>query len=334
MEILAKALGRVSLEDHVSFRNLTMFPLLNGPQFEPDYLTLDEGISKGYVHITEVSTGGSVSELKCTNEGDLRVLLLDGEELVGAKQNRVLNLTILLPPKSAIVIPVSCVEAGRWSHASREFMAAPRVHYGTGRARKMKSVTGCMAQSGNRQSDQAAVWEDIAAKADRLHAYSSTQAMSAIFGQHHGLIEDFVRAFDSVRNQVGAVFAINGDITGCDLFDCAATLRKLMPKLVRSYALDAIDLVKETAPEAGADEVREFLSLVSRAEARAFPALGIGDDVRLSGPGITGAALVADGRVIYLGAFVLEGRAQREPEWPEPQSNLTRPSRRRSFRTT
>ncbi|MBI2357339.1 MAG: hypothetical protein HYV04_00210 [Deltaproteobacteria bacterium] len=334
MEILAKALGQVSLGDHVCFKNLAMFPLLNGPQREPDYLTLDEAMSKSYLHITEVSTGGSVPELKCTNEGDLRVLLLDGEELVGAKQNRVLNLTILVPPMSTIVIPVSCVEAGRWSDVWHELTAASTLHYSAGRARRMKSVSGHMAQSGSRQSDQAAVWEDIAAKADRLHARSSTHAMSAIFGQHQGPIEDYVRAFDSPSGQVGAVFAINGDIIGCDLFDSAATLRKLMAKLVSSYALDAIDLVKETAPEPGADEIKEFLSLVGRAETRAFPSVGIGDDVRLSGPGITGAALVAGGRVIHLGAFVLEEQAQREPEYPEAQSNLARPSRRRGFRTT
>ena len=52
------------------------------------------------------------------------VLLVDGEELIGAKQNRVLNLSILIPAKQRCVIPICCVEAGRWRAASREFSIA------------------------------------------------------------------------------------------------------------------------------------------------------------------------------------------------------------------
>jgi len=61
-----------------------------------------------------------VPELAVVNDGDIHVLLLDGEELRGAKQNRMLNTTILLKPKSKTIIPVSCTEQGRWNYASAE----------------------------------------------------------------------------------------------------------------------------------------------------------------------------------------------------------------------
>ena len=66
---------------------------------------------------------------------------MDGEELIGAKQNHTLNLSILVPAHASIDIPVSCVERGRWHHLSREFSSAPRAHYAEGRAKKMAQVS-------------------------------------------------------------------------------------------------------------------------------------------------------------------------------------------------
>lgn len=71
----------------VQFENLTMHPLLAEDGGDPDYLTLDEALDSGTARVTEVSEAGSVPELRFDNGGDRRVLLLDGEELVGEKQN-------------------------------------------------------------------------------------------------------------------------------------------------------------------------------------------------------------------------------------------------------
>ena len=95
---------------------LTVFPIcLRTPLPASDYALLDEALADGSATVTEVSDSGSVPELLLRNGGGKPVLLLDGEELVGAKQNRVLNLTILAPAGKDLRIPVSCVEAGRWS---------------------------------------------------------------------------------------------------------------------------------------------------------------------------------------------------------------------------
>ena len=67
------------------------------------------------VTVEEVSESGSVPNLLVENKGDIRILFIEGEELVGAKQNRVLNTSVLIAAKSRVKIPVSCVEAGRWA---------------------------------------------------------------------------------------------------------------------------------------------------------------------------------------------------------------------------
>lgn len=93
---------------------LAVLPIMADLPAGPDYLTLGEALAAGTLTITEISEGGSVPELAVINEGNLPVLFLDGEELAGAKQNRVVNTTILLKEHSKTVIPVSCVEQGRW----------------------------------------------------------------------------------------------------------------------------------------------------------------------------------------------------------------------------
>ncbi len=60
--------------------------------------------------VSEVSEGGSVPELKVTNLTGKHVLILDGEAVAGAKQNRVLNTTILIGAGTSLVIPVSCTD--------------------------------------------------------------------------------------------------------------------------------------------------------------------------------------------------------------------------------
>src|SRR3989304_3893822 len=89
-----------------SFENMTLFELLRPQNGGPEYITLKEALDKGVFTVTEVSESGSVPELMVVNKGDVAVLLLDGEELRGAKQNRILNTTILVAPKSSTKVPV------------------------------------------------------------------------------------------------------------------------------------------------------------------------------------------------------------------------------------
>jgi hypothetical protein len=301
---LVDALRSVEVGAPQSFRNLTLLPLVAGVQHEPGYVTLDEALTDGAVEITELGKGGTVPELSLRNNGARPVLLLDGEELIGAKQNRVLNLTILVAAHSKVVIPVSCVEAGRWSRVSNRFAAAPRAQFAEGRAAKMRQVTESLQSVGARRSNQGEVWRAIEDKAVRLGAHSATNAMSAMFDQLESSVDDFVRAFPPQPHQAGAIFTISGRIVGLELFDAPATWRKLAAKLIRSYAVDAIDRAGEPAVT-DAPEVGAFLDSISSSDAYSFPAVGLGADVRVSGPNLTAAALVANDRAVHVSAFMV-----------------------------
>jgi ARG and Rhodanese-Phosphatase-superfamily-associated Protein domain len=309
-DIVIDAIRPVEFGPLTTFRNLSVLALSTAADRDAAYLTLDEALAQRSVHVFEVNQGGHVPELKIVNEGELPVLLLDGEELLGAKQNRVINLTILAPAHQTRVIPVSCVESGRWHHVSRDFVAAPRAQFAEGRAARMQHVTSSLMASGSRSSDQQDVWNLIADKSARLGAVSDTAAMSAMFDRYHVSLEEFVMAFTPVERQVGAVFFVNGRPAGLELFDAGRTWRTLASKLIRSYALDALDQANDPVQSNAAADARALIQRLTSSQTSVFPAVGEGEDVRFDGTGVVGAALVASGTAIHVSAFSTESMGE------------------------
>jgi hypothetical protein len=186
----------------------------------------------------------------------------------------------------------------------------------------MAQVTESIQARGLRFSDQAEVWADIAAKSERLSVHSSTGAMEEIFLRHDEFTQRCVDALNPVAQQCGALFLIDGRVVGFDLFDRAITLRRLLPKLVRSVALDALDRAMPAAPfvpkadrrtrargdgavsPATLAKVAEhFLERTSQAAVHEAEAIGLGRDLRLVDPQISGAALNVDDALLHLSAF-------------------------------
>lgn len=305
MTAINKALQAVTLGEVQSFENLQITPLLAPAPGTADYLTLAEAQEQGLATVTEVSESGSVPTLLLENNADQAVFLLDGEELVGAKQNRILNLTLLVPAKTQLEIPVSCVEQGRWSHRTEEFQSSERTFFSKGRARKAERVSQSLRERGDRDSDQGEVWDDISFKMNDMEVHSSTDAIADVYEHFAGSIDEYVAAFTTSETQVGACFVINGKICGLELFDVSDTCNKLLPKLVRSYALDAIEERQAAAP-AASPGIDQFLQLIAAAPADSFEALGEGEDLRIRATDIAGGALAARDRVVHLCAFSQE----------------------------
>lgn len=319
MQVISRTIQSIEVGTPATFGGLTLYPLIQlpgaGRRDKPDYLTLEKGISSRAVKITEVGRGGSVPELQLVNEGDYRVLILDGEMLIGAKQNRVLNITILAPGKSRISVPVSCVEAGRWHDVSREFSASMEVMYAGGRARKMEQVNLNLEVMGAPMADQSSVWSHLAGKASRMRAQSPTSDMKEIYERYQKSISDYEKEFSPVPGQVGAIFALGDQLVGLELFEHPEILSEYLPRLVRSNALDALELPEKGPEPPAADATAEFLRDLDRADFRTYPGnFGEGESYRIDGPRVSGAALVADDRVIHLSAFRKEDEVRSNGE--------------------
>jgi hypothetical protein len=297
---------KLSIDPEVSYRSLTMVPLTQTEISNLKYDTLDEAMESGICDVEEVSENGSIPTLKFQNRGDTSVFLLDGEELVGAKQNRILNLSILVPRKSEIKIPVSCVEQGRWRHTSRKFKSSIHAQFAKSRAKKARSVSRNMLHAISRHSDQSEIWHDISEKAAKLHARSETDAMADVYNKAGRRLNMFVRNLLPRPGQIGAIFLINGQVSGLDIFDRPKTFAKLSAKIVRSHALDAIEV------DTGAKEVDSrrlakcFLDQIASVSTTLHSAIGLGTDHRIDGDEVTGGALVVNDEVLHISAFPIE----------------------------
>lgn len=294
-----------------TFQGLSVLPVdQTSPQEAIEYLTLDEALTNAQVHITELNEGGNVPELLLDNGAEKPVLLVDGEELVGAKQNRTLNLTILAPANQKTVIPVSCVEAGRWAYTSDEFSHSNRAHFARGRAQKMASVSESMASAGSRRSNQGQVWADIDMKLSRMEMASDTSAMADMYQASETSLQAYVDAFDTSTNQVGAFFYLNQELVGFDIFDKPETFSRLFGKLLRSYAIEAVEeaVTDETSP--GTTKAESLLTALRTAAWRNYPATGLGLDYRFQSPRLTAASLVVEKVVIHASGFLIpEGQS-------------------------
>ena len=114
-----------SLDPAQHHENLTIFPILTEADRELSFLLMAEAVVAELLTIGE-KDGGQVPFLLATNAGKESVLILDGEQLIGARQNRMTNRSILLPPESITEIPVSCMEQGRWHFVGDHFAPAPQ----------------------------------------------------------------------------------------------------------------------------------------------------------------------------------------------------------------
>lgn len=315
MNQFAHHLQHAAIGEPVVSGNLAMFPLYrddadgdqnNGDGKHTDYLSFDDASEKDWVTITEVDESGSVPTLLLDNRAALPVFLLDGEQLVGAKQNRTVNLSLLIAAGTKTEIPVSCVEAGRWSRRSRKFHSSRHMHYSRGRRDKMAQVNRSLRTNRSRRADQGQVWLSINEKVAALKAGAPTEAMDDVFEHATSHLDDYARALKPKPKQVGAVFAIDGEVSGFDLFADAAHCARYFPKLVGSHALDAMESAtgSSATPAAPARaSVAAFLKRFDSADEEVHDAISLGQDLRVETAEVVGAGLVWEGAYIHLAGF-------------------------------
>jgi len=282
---------------------LAVFPLFRKEPAAMDYLLLDEALDRELARVTEVSEAGHVPELAFENTSPLRVLLVDGDELLGARQNRIVNISILVGAGKKLVIPVSCVEQGRWSYRSARFASAKRSLFASAKAKKMAYMSRSMRDGGSRRSNQGEIWSDISERMFARSVASDTHAMSDLYEAVEPDLDRYGKAFAVQPGQAGAVFADGSRVIGLEFFDAPEAFGKCFGKMVRSYAMDVNEAPVPVDEAAVRTEVRRFLDEMLEAATEKYAALGDGEDVRLAGEGIAGGALVDGERVVHLAAY-------------------------------
>lgn len=291
-------IDQLTVSEPILQEGLTLYPLCWPTDGDSPYLLLSRAIELNLAVVEEVSEAGSVPNLRLLNKSLRPLLIPEGEILVGAKQNRVVNVTVLVAAKSTFTLPVSCVEQGRWRYRNRSFRsehcAPPSL-----RAKKLRSVQRNRRHHGEAASDQHAVWQEVSRSLEAVDVRSKTASLT-----------DGLAAAAAQRemialppNTAGIAVGCGGQVIGLDLFDSPETFRLQWERLAQAYFFDALQRARVRDSTPSSLSVREFLgSATNRARAHS-PALGLGEELEISGDGLVGTALLYGGRLCHLAVF-------------------------------
>jgi len=323
-QIIINFLAKLEFGELQAFNNMAIIPLFNSVNHAPQYLSLGEALGKGLLTVTEVSQAGAVPELRVSNKSDLPVLLLDGEELTGAKQNRVLNTTILLIENSETIIPVSCTEHGRWDYSTAVFAESGNIMSHSIRAKKVSSVHQTLKEGVSFRGNQGEVWDGIDNLSREAMVHSRTGAMRDVFEDKKADLDGYLKAFQYVPHQKGILVMINGRAIGLDVLSLEAVYEALHPKLVKSYAVDALLQQSRKVDNGSVEKAKTFVEEARQCKEERFKSVGYGWDHRFEGPGVVGSSLVHQEKVIHIAFF---GMAE-----SEKIERMSSASRRRRYR--
>lgn len=280
-----------------------------GVSFFPVYLQqADPGVITGPEAMVEVTeqVGASVPSLAVRNPHAMPVLIAEGETLNGGWQNRVVNTSVLVPGSSAIDLPVSCVEAGRWG-GEREFgrrgpKAPRRVRRSTtvGVSKNLRSLN-------SRHSDQGKVWAAVDHELDALGVRAETRAVENLIAREQ-YDEQLSEAIAELCNrgplpgQSGVVITQGRRVVAAEVYATPEMLAACWETVVRGYLLEA-RAVPQGRPSAS--KALRFLDHVAKGVISVNPGVGLGQELRIETPKIAGQALINEGLLIHASAFAL-----------------------------
>lgn len=294
----------------IACQNLTLFPIpaVNGSV--ADYALLDSAMRCNDVELEEVSQSGNVHEILLNNKGSKPVLLPEGEILIGAKQNRVLNITILVAAQSRTRIPVSCVERGRWHYSTEKFAETTYAHPKL-RGKKMRSVHACRAQTGEARSDQGEVWEEVSQKLHEMQEQSPTESLVDGIRTTEERINEYRRQIQLPEETAGVIVCSGERVVGFDYFGKPEHFQAYWEKLSNSYFMDTLNTEpsSETADESPTSNTtgpliaHEFLEKLTQGLDLYDPPVGLGDEFMIQVEGITGTGVWYEGEMCHFSGF-------------------------------
>lgn len=278
------------------YRNMEVIPVSLNRNGHKDYLTLKRGISAGFVEISEceVSTVGTVL---ARNKSNVPLVLIDGDEIVGAKQNRIMNRSLIVPPLTTMEVSVSCTEQGRWHYDRTGY----RTHF------DYSDIAADFSTRRNKAEDlfendscQSTVWNSIHDLERKTSFKSRTSVLHDNFINLRSKLDEYLKHFHVEYGQRGAIFIINGEIKGLELFANPSIYHDYHEKIFRSYIMEAIVDYRSSC---GCENFYGFLREISCSEFRPSRRERIGRHLHFANDCGYGAALFEGCTLVHLNYF-------------------------------
>jgi hypothetical protein len=302
------AFAEMRVGNPIHHGRLSVFPLFAGEHLAVEYQLADEALGAGTVTVAEISQQGSVPELAVENHATTRVLFLEGEELRGAKQNRILNTTVAVPAQAKLTLPVSCVEQGRWRRTSTTFSSSKCMSPHSLRHSLKSSVTYSLKAKRGHHSNQGQVWEEVSKQQRALDVSSDTGALSDTYAKFDERLNEAQAAMQYVEGASGLAVAIGSRLVSADWFDKPATCAKVWGRLMSGLVLETLgdEEAPESPPQAAA--VEGLLRDIGAAEWSPTDTVGEGQEFRAEFNSKFGSALVLEGSLVH-GSVLMDRNA-------------------------
>ena len=280
----------------VTFKNLTVFPVLSDESAASvELITLDEGLRSGKVKITEMGADGrsrtvnrrqigdsaEVNRLALTNNSGKPLVLIAGEMILGGKQDRIVGHDCIFESTNTPVpVDVFCVEHGRWSGdvsfgQGRGSASGGGSGEGSGAGSDVRVEARAVApmalpnvrEKAQAKKNQNEVWGAVAETVTVTSSASSTGDLNSVYKDKrvNKQLEDYERAFKgklSENNIIGVVAAVGGKIVSADVFGNRSLFQIYWPKMLKSYALEAVSTTTASAQQVSKTDAEAFLARV------------------------------------------------------------------------
>lgn len=296
----------VSFQKH---KRLSVVQLLTAQQNTVNYISGPKAIQEDLIQVKEVSESGSVNNLLVFNLSDKYVFFMDGDILMGAKQNRVLNTSVLLAPNSKITLPVSCVEQGRWSRISAKFMQSDYITPLKLRAGKSRNVSVNLRARSEFDAGQGEVWKDVEDYQIAFSVKSPTGSLSDVYEKEKDNFEAFIKNFVVNKDANGLALFSDKQLLNIDVFNRTDIYQEYFPKILRSTAMEISHLKdKENKLEEveAIYKTQATFDLLEKLEKTKHPGVAAGEESRFDSDELTGFELDFKNNLIHLTALNVE----------------------------
>ncbi|MDI6850815.1 MAG: hypothetical protein QMD82_02630 [bacterium] len=213
--------------------NVKIHPI-EGKLGDDGFTTLEEAIINKSVILKDTH---GVDKISIQNNGERPVFAIDGEELLGARQNRILNVDVYIEPQKEYVVPVTCIEQHRWA-GSPIFSEGGFTITPTLRSTLAQTVKESLEKKRGFKSNQSLIWSQIDSTLKATKVSSLTSSFHDIYKTLNDVIEELMEGFETIENSIGFLAYVKDEFIGCDFFGSNSIYRRFEKKLLKSYILD------------------------------------------------------------------------------------------------
>lgn len=274
-----------------------------------EFISSGKAIEKHLIEVTEVSDSGSVNNLKVENKSGQYVFFMDGDILVGAKQNRVLNVSVLIEPAKIVDIPVSCVEAGRWGYRRRNFYSTDYSAPARMRYMKMKKVNMNLNKRKGFYADQSAVWEGVNEYEAAFKRRSETSDFNELFSQDNENFKSMKESFKLKKGANGLVIFRGEKMLSTDIFNKDEIFEEYFGKILKGIGLD-IEIFEDKTGIVSQDEAKErvekFFERFDSLDFKIDKGIGAGEHKRYEAKNIVTTELSYGEKPVHISVLAID----------------------------